>query len=413
VSTQYDVVIVGGGIAGSALGTVLARDGVDVLILEKTEAFRDINRGEMMWPWGVRIAQELRLHDLLVIGGAHTVPKVTEWTEGRPDHIDLSDFVDGVDGSLNLAHPRARQVLLDAASEAGASVRRGVTVADIAFGPPSVVRWSEGPTEHSVECGLVVGADGRASTVRNMAGIRLHRYPVSHVAAGMLVRGDDIPMDSNTVAEEDEWLLLSFPQGSGHARVYHCFAAEDRTRYGGPGGVARFLAASAVTAIPGSEAWSTAEPAGPIGTFPCGDAEAHPIGPGVVLIGDAGGYNNYQIGQGLSLALADVEAVSQCVLQSETWNEAAFAPYAEDRSERLGRVRELARLNSIKTAGFRRDPARRDLAAELAREEDYLERVSIGFFTGFAGMDVTATEMHDAVDAFEDRLERALATNAA
>jgi flavin-dependent dehydrogenase len=36
-----DVIIVGGGIAGSTLGGVLARSGLGVLVLEKEERFRD------------------------------------------------------------------------------------------------------------------------------------------------------------------------------------------------------------------------------------------------------------------------------------------------------------------------------------------------------------------------------------
>jgi flavin-dependent dehydrogenase len=42
----FDVIIVGGGIAGSTLGGVLARSGLGVLVLEKEERFRDQVRGE-------------------------------------------------------------------------------------------------------------------------------------------------------------------------------------------------------------------------------------------------------------------------------------------------------------------------------------------------------------------------------
>ena len=50
---SYDLVIVGGGIAGSSLATRLAREGVDVLVLEKSTEFVDRVRGEEMLPWGV------------------------------------------------------------------------------------------------------------------------------------------------------------------------------------------------------------------------------------------------------------------------------------------------------------------------------------------------------------------------
>ena len=49
----YDLVIVGGGIGGSALATVMARAGRSVLVLEKSEEFEDRVRGEWIAPWGV------------------------------------------------------------------------------------------------------------------------------------------------------------------------------------------------------------------------------------------------------------------------------------------------------------------------------------------------------------------------
>lgn len=49
----YDLAIVGGGIGGSALATVMARDGYSVLLLEQSEAYVDRVRGEWIAPWGV------------------------------------------------------------------------------------------------------------------------------------------------------------------------------------------------------------------------------------------------------------------------------------------------------------------------------------------------------------------------
>jgi 2-polyprenyl-6-methoxyphenol hydroxylase-like FAD-dependent oxidoreductase len=58
-----DVVVVGAGIAGAPIATVLARRGVEVLLLERQRGYRDRVRGEYMAPWGVLEARALGLGD--------------------------------------------------------------------------------------------------------------------------------------------------------------------------------------------------------------------------------------------------------------------------------------------------------------------------------------------------------------
>ena len=81
---QFDVVVVGGGIAGSSIAAALAPAGVSVLVLERQTTYRDKVRGEYMQPWGV--AEMLRLgleQTLLEAGGGYTNAFVT-----YGEHID-------------------------------------------------------------------------------------------------------------------------------------------------------------------------------------------------------------------------------------------------------------------------------------------------------------------------------------
>jgi len=59
VRGSFDVVVVGGGIAGSVVAGVLARSGVRMLVAEKESRFRDRIRGESTYPWGMAEAARL------------------------------------------------------------------------------------------------------------------------------------------------------------------------------------------------------------------------------------------------------------------------------------------------------------------------------------------------------------------
>jgi 2-polyprenyl-6-methoxyphenol hydroxylase-like FAD-dependent oxidoreductase len=59
--SEPDVVIVGAGIAGGALGTVLARASLEVVLLERENSYPNRVRGEYAAPWGVTELAKLEL----------------------------------------------------------------------------------------------------------------------------------------------------------------------------------------------------------------------------------------------------------------------------------------------------------------------------------------------------------------
>ena len=73
---DYDVVVVGGGIAGSALAASLAPAGLSVLVLERLTEFRDRVRGEFMHPWGAAEMDRLDLTATLVAAGGNHNPSI-------------------------------------------------------------------------------------------------------------------------------------------------------------------------------------------------------------------------------------------------------------------------------------------------------------------------------------------------
>jgi menaquinone-9 beta-reductase len=54
---SYDLLVIGGGIAGATLAGVMAREGAKVLVAERTSTFSDRVRGEALIPWGVEEAR--------------------------------------------------------------------------------------------------------------------------------------------------------------------------------------------------------------------------------------------------------------------------------------------------------------------------------------------------------------------
>ena len=84
MSEDFDVVIVGGGITGSAMGIVLARSGVRVKVLERDRIYQDRVRGEFMASWGVKELQRLGLADILTEAGGIFVDHFIPYDENIP-----------------------------------------------------------------------------------------------------------------------------------------------------------------------------------------------------------------------------------------------------------------------------------------------------------------------------------------
>jgi 2-polyprenyl-6-methoxyphenol hydroxylase-like FAD-dependent oxidoreductase len=82
---------------------------------------------------------------------------------------------------------------------------------------------------------------------------------------------------------------------------------------------------------------------------------------GVVLLGDAGGYDDPVDGQGLSLAMRDVRQLSELLLATDDWTVAGLRPYGQQRTERLRRMRRVSRTYAALMTTFTADGrARRD-----------------------------------------------------
>ena len=375
---EADVVVVGGGIAGSALATALARAGISVLILERSEVHVDHVRGEWMAPWGVVEAQSLGLYECLIAAGGHHVAQHIPFGEevdpelARTAALDLAGMLPGVPGPLCLGHPTMCNLFNRAAEEAGATLLRGVRDIVVRSGTTPEVQFRTADAEQTLHPRLVIGADGRNSMVRQQAGIALYKDPPHHLMGGMLVEDTgDWPAGVQTIGTEGDVNFFVFPQAERRARLYLCYSYDHRKRFAGRDAAANFLTAFRLRSVPGSEQLAAARPAGPCHSYPNEDAWTDaPLAPGVVLIGDAAGHNDPIIGQGLSIALRDVRLVRDVMLAGPEWTPAAFEPYVTERRERMRRLRFVASLLSVRDVEFGPDAAARRARAFARQLQD-------------------------------------------
>jgi 2-polyprenyl-6-methoxyphenol hydroxylase-like FAD-dependent oxidoreductase len=386
-SGSSDIVVVGGGIAGSTIALVLARTGLTVTVLEQQPSYRDRVRGEYMQPWGVAEAQHLGISEILGQAGSFFARRIIPYDEINAPHAaeamarSLDKLVPGVPGALCVSHPAACLALSQAAETAGATVIRGIGRPTVMPGSKPAVAFELDGVEHQLSCRLIIGADGRSSTVRAQAGIRLLRDEPTHLMSGMLVdHVPEWPQEDIAIGTEGDVHFFVFPQGGQKLRLYTGTALDQRARYSGPAGPRRFLNDfRGLSCVPCHEALGRATPIGPCATMGGEDTWTEvPFVEGVVLIGDAGGHSGPIIGQGLSLALRDVRLLSEILLEETEWAPARLERYGERRSDGLRRMRIVAALRAVLSAQFGPEAAaRRAHFRDCVREDLNLGTVAV------------------------------------
>jgi len=391
-NTTYDAVIIGAGIGGGALATALARADKSVLVLEKTAVHRDRVRGEWIALWGVEELKNLGLYDDFIAAGGHHLTKHI----GYGDHSDpataeaapipMDALIPGIPGPMTIGHPAQCNLLDDLAVKAGATLLRGVEDFRITAGSSPCVAYSHDGAWHEAHCRIIVGADGRGSNVRQQLGIDLQQDAQHHFFSGMLVENiDGFPEDTQAIGAEGDVHYLVFPQGHGRARLYLGYGAGQPSRLSGEGAQQRFLDAFRLSCLPYGEAIANGTPAGPCNSYPNQDAWTDaPYAQGAVLIGDAAGYNDPIIGQGLSITYRDARQVRDALLANDDWsNPDIFAPYAEERRERCRRLRFSAKVQSLIENEFGPDArARRKRAYERRTADPMLQLPALATLIG-------------------------------
>src|SRR3954454_15606991 len=164
---HFDAIVVGARCAGSAAAIGLARAGRRVVALDRVRFPADTISTHLLWPGGVAEVKTLGALERVQALGAPELPIGLAGAAGMTLRGDFTP-IDDIAYALCVRRPGFDAALVERAREAGAEVREGIRVTEL-------VR--EGGRVCGVRCGddelrapLVIGADGRRSTVARLAG---------------------------------------------------------------------------------------------------------------------------------------------------------------------------------------------------------------------------------------------------
>lgn len=173
VVEEADAVVVGTRCAGSAAATTLARAGRRVIALDSARFPSDTLSTHLIWPSGVAELSRLGALGAVTALGA---PELTHAAAAGAGYTIAAPFpeVDGIGYTLCVRRTGLDHALVRTAVAAGAEVRQRHRVTDLVWDGDRCagVRYT-GPDDRSgeIRAPLVIGADGRRSTVARLAGV--------------------------------------------------------------------------------------------------------------------------------------------------------------------------------------------------------------------------------------------------
>lgn len=327
-----DVIVVGARAAGAATAMLLARHGLRVIATERASYGSDtlsthaLSRGavHLLDAWGVlddiRSASTPALHR-------------TTFHYGDEELVIPVKARGGVDGLYAPRRTVLDPLLADAAREAGAEVRYGVTLRDLIWERGRVIGAivQEHGELRELRARLVVGADGIKSTVARLASARVTRRADGETA---YIYGYFSGLESDGgihfyyVPGATAGLL---PTNAGTTCVF-VGLRPDRFRLGMSAGVKQLFADVLQEVAPNlGERVAKAQRTLAFRTF--GGAPGYmreAWGPGTALVGDAGYFKDPATAHGITDAFRDAVLLSRAICRG---TESALTEYEAERDE--------------------------------------------------------------------------------
>ncbi len=385
--TATDVLVIGGGPAGSATAILLAERGWSVRVLDKAAFPRPKICGEYLSPEGARALD--RLGVLKDVDAAGAVPLrgmrivAPDGTALVADYPTAGPWRGYRDHALAVERERLDGILLDRARSLPVDVRERHRAVDLLLDGRAVVgAVVEDPEGRRFEARarLVVGADGRASVAaRALDLVRPHR--LRRMALVQDMEGlDGFEGRGEIYVDPPDYSILN-PVAPGRVNVSLVVPLAHARAFRGR--LETFFAARVkqLRALA-----PRLEPACATGRLmamgPLAYRVADPRHGGVALVGDAAGFYDPFTGEGLFTALRSAELLAEVAhgaLRRDDVSARALAPYAAARRRAF---RDKARLTRMLQLAIRHRALANAVAHALARRPHLLSALmgAIGDF---------------------------------
>ena len=353
---SYDVIVVGGGPAGSTAATMLARQGAQVLLLERERFPRD-HVGESLLPASVPVLEELGV--LGAVQEAGFLPKWGATMVWGKDRTPWSWYFKETNvqypHSYQVWRPQFDQILLENSRSAGVDVQEGSRVSDVMFDGERAtgVRYEAADGARRTEAAqFVVDASGQGGLLAHQLGMREWDSFFRNLAVYAYFdnpRSLPDPDQTNIFIESyaNGWLWV-IPLHTGWASVgavVDSASSQERLQGAGP---AEFLMEQIAQAPRTAEMLQEARlTAGPSVVKDWSYVCRRLVGDGYILVGDAACFVDPLFSSGVHLAMMSgvlAAAYVTSALKDAGLRSAAAQVYQELFLQEYNQFREMARL---------------------------------------------------------------------